>query len=235
MATFRVENFINTFYDQLEEPVRKHLKNVYSCVAISTLAAAVGGYVHLFTNIFQGGLLSALAGLAFLILLMFTPHDGKNASKRLCYLVGFAFATGLGLGPLMESVIMVNPQIISLAFLATSVIFISFTLCSLFSKRGSWLFLGGSLMSAISVMFLMGLVNLFTRSVFIYQMHLYLGLAVMCGFILYDTQLIIEKCRMGDRDFIWHSVNLFIDFVGVFRRLLILLTQKEESKKRRRD
>ena len=48
----------------------------------------------------------------------------------------------------------------------------------------------------------------------------------MCGFVLYDTQLIIEKRRIGDKDFVWHSVDLFIDFVNIFRYLLIILAQK---------
>jgi hypothetical protein len=38
--------------------------------------------------------------------------------------------------------------------------------------------------------------------------------------------LIIEKHHMGSRDFIMHSLDLFIDFVGVFRHLLVILTQK---------
>lgn len=58
------------------------------------------------------------------------------------------------------------------------------------------------------------------------QTYLYLGLALMCGFVLYDTQLIIEKCRRGDRDFILHSVDLFVDLLGIFRRLVIILAQK---------
>jgi len=62
---------------------------------------------------------------------------------------------------------------------------------------------------------------------FIYfQGYLYLGLALMSGFVLYDTQLIMEKRRAGDKDFIAHSVDLFVDFIGVFRRLLIILAQK---------
>lgn len=48
----------------------------------------------------------------------------------------------------------------------------------------------------------------------------------MCAFVLYDTQLIMEKRRNGDKDFIAHSVDLFIDFIGIFRRLLIILAQK---------
>lgn len=57
-------------------------------------------------------------------------------------------------------------------------------------------------------------------------MYLYIGFAVMCGFVLYDTQLIIAKRRLGDKDFVWHSVDLFIDFVNIFRYLLIILAQK---------
>lgn len=48
----------------------------------------------------------------------------------------------------------------------------------------------------------------------------------MCGFVLYDTQLIVEKRRRGDRDFVAHSVDLFIDLVGIFRRIVIILSEK---------
>lgn len=48
----------------------------------------------------------------------------------------------------------------------------------------------------------------------------------MCGFVLYDTQLIMEKRRNGDKDFIVHSLDLFTDLIGIFRRLLIILTNK---------
>ncbi len=58
-------------------------------------------------------------------------------------------------------------------------------------------------MSAISTMFWMTILNMFFASRFIFQLNLYVGLIVMCGFVLYDTQLIIEKRRRGDTDFIW--------------------------------
>lgn len=60
----------------------------------------------------------------------------------------------------------------------------------------------------------------------IFQVNLYVGLAVMCGFIVFDTQVIIEKAREGDKDYIMHSLDLFIDFIAVFKRLLIILTDK---------
>ena len=52
------------------------------------------------------------------------------------------------------------------------------------------------------------------------------GLLLFCGFIVWDTQMIIEKKRRGDGDFIGHSVELFIDFIQVFRKVIIILTSK---------
>lgn len=80
------------------------------------------------------------------------------------------------------------------------------------------------------------MLNFFFGSRLLFQANLYIGLAVMCGFIVYDTQLIVEKARRGDKDYVMHSVELFIDFVAVFKRLLIILTDKEaQSKRKNRD
>lgn len=51
---------------------------------------------------------------------------------------------------------------------------------------------------------------------------------MFCGFVLFDTQLIIERFNNGDNDYIWHSVDLFIDFIAIFKRLLIILASKVE-------
>ena len=58
------------------------------------------------------------------------------------------------------------------------------------------------------------------------QFELYFGLILFCGFILFDTQLIVEKFESGDTDYLWHSIDLFLDFVNIFRRLLIILASK---------
>lgn len=207
--------------------MKQHLKNVYACLAMSTLAAGVGASIHLFTNILQAGLLSAIGALVCFFLLISTPDDnGKGMTKRVGYLLGFASLTGVGMGPLLEHIILVDPSIIITAFIATSVVFVSFTICSIFSDRGKWLYLGGILFTLLNSLMLMSLANIFFGSTILWNAQIYLGLLAMCGFVLYDTQAIIEKRRMGSKDFVAHSLDLFVDFIGIFKRLLIILTQK---------
>ncbi|KDR09360.1 putative Bax inhibitor 1, partial [Zootermopsis nevadensis] len=221
-----MNRFLHSFNSRLEEPVRQHLKNVYASLTLSAVSAGVGAYVHIYTELLSAGLLTLLGSVGFLIALLSTPDNGKNTRLRLGYLLGISFFTGLGMGPLLDTVIDINPSIIMTALLGTAVIFISFSLSALFAKRGRWLYLGGTLMTLLSALLLLSIGNLFFGSYLIFQAHLYLGLLLMCGFVLYDTQLIIEKRMRGDKDFIVHSLDLFIDFVGIFKRLVIILTQK---------
>jgi len=58
------------------------------------IAAAVGAYVHIFTNFLSAGLLSTLGATGLLLALMYTQDNGKNRSLRMSYLVGFTFLTG---------------------------------------------------------------------------------------------------------------------------------------------
>ncbi|GLV32575.1 Bax Inhibitor-1 [Carabus blaptoides fortunei] len=234
MAT-TMNSFLNSFNNKFEAPVRQHLKNVYGCLALSTVSAGVGASIHLFTDLLAAGFLTSIGAIALFFLLIGTPDNGKNTNLRLAYLLGFAGLSGLGMGPLLETVIMINPSIIVTALIGTSVVFVSFTLCAMFAEQGRWLYLGGTLMTIMSSMMIMGLANLFIGSTLVYQVHLYLGLAVMCGFVLYDTQIIIEKRRMGNKDFITHAMDLFVDMIGIFRRLVIILTQKEEDQRKRRN
>merc|ERR1711874_598751 len=212
-------------------------KNVYASLTMTVLASTAGAYVHLFTDLLSGGgiLCSLLAaGLAFGLFL--TPDNGKNRSTRMGMLLGFGFLTGLGLGPLLQLAIMMNPSIVPTALLVTSTVFACFTGASLMAPDGKYLYLGGTLMSGLSTLMWLGLLNIFFRSQLLFQAHIWIGLAVFCGFIMFDTQMIIRKARLGDKDFIAHSLDLFIDFVQVFRKVLILLMQKDErdNKKKQR-
>lgn len=55
---------------------------------------------------------------------------------------------------------------------------------------------------------------------------MYLGLLVFVGYIVVDTQEIIEKAHLGDLDYVKHALTLFTDFVAVFVRILIIMVRR---------
>ena len=164
-----LNTFVNSFTKKLEPPVRQHLKNVYGCLSMSMLSAAGGVYIHMFTELLRANLLTTLGTLGLLFTLINTPDNGKNQKLRLSYLLGFAFFSGLGLGPLLQFVISVNPTVIVTALIGTIVIFVSFSISSLLAERGRWLYLGGTLISLLNIMVLFSFVNLFLRWTIFYQ------------------------------------------------------------------
>uniref|UniRef100_A0A194AM79 Putative bax inhibitor-1 protein n=1 Tax=Pinctada fucata TaxID=50426 RepID=A0A194AM79_PINFU len=220
-------------FDNLEPYVQSHLKKVYGALSISMLTAAVGAYVHLFTGLMKAGLLTSLASLGLMIWLAATHHSKETEGKRLAIFAGFTFFSGMSLGPLLDHVIDIDPSIITTAFMGTTVVFVSFSLAALYNTDRTFLFMGGMLMSGLSWLLLAGFLNIFFQSSLIWDVYLYGGLIIFCLFVLYDTQLIVEKRRNGDEDYIWHSVDLFLDFINIFRKLMIILSKKE--KKRDRD
>ncbi|NXH82093.1 BI1 inhibitor, partial [Edolisoma coerulescens] len=205
---------------------QEHLKRVYGSFAICMFVAAAGAYVNVVTHLFQFGLLTGLGALGLMVWLTATPHSRETEQKRLGMLVGFAFLTGScpqnPLTPLFSP-----PSIIPTAFLGTATIFACFSLSALYARRRSYLYLGGFLLSGLTLLLLSSLVNAFVRSTWLFTANLYVALMIMCGFVLFDTQLIIEKAESGDKDYIWHCVDLFLDFVNIFRELLMILGMSE--------
>lgn len=59
-------------------------------------------------------------------------------------------------------------------------------------------------MSGLNMLLLASLVNIFMGSAMLFNFNLYLGIAIFSGFILYDTQLIVEKHINGDNDYVWY-------------------------------
>jgi len=219
-------NAVGKFHN-ISPRVRSHLDNVYATLTGTILSAAVGAAFFLEFHI--GGSWSFLVGLGLLIWLAATPsHD---VSKRLGILASFGFVQGLSLGPLLEHLIEVDPQIVITALAGTVAVFACFSASALYAQRRTYLYLGGLLGSGLSLLVTLSFLNIFFRSSLAVSFSIYFGLILFCGFIIFDTQLIVEKADVGHTDFVADALNLFLDFVNVFVRLLAILSKK--SNKRR--
>eukprot|EP00455_Lapot_gusevi_P033491 TRINITY_DN3663_c0_g1_i1.p1 TRINITY_DN3663_c0_g1~~TRINITY_DN3663_c0_g1_i1.p1 ORF type:complete len:242 (+),score=100.64 TRINITY_DN3663_c0_g1_i1:66-791(+) len=219
----------------IEPHVRDHLARVYSALGLTLFCASFGCLAHLQFNL--GGTLSAFATCLALIWLVVDP-ERNNPVRRVALLSLVALFKGCTLGPLVERALQIDPSVLVTAFLGTTTVFVCFTGSALLSRRRSFLYLGGILSSLLTFMVLLSLLNLFLQSAFIPLLHLYMGLFVFCAYVLFDTQLIIEKASRGDTDYAWHAVELFLDFVSIFVRILMILMQNganDKKKKTRRE
>jgi len=223
----------------LASEVTEHLQKVYLTLAAMMLAAMFGSMFYIFTlftpYISFIGLIITMVALQFSTpkIQILNPLDLNQYTnfdlKRFSLLMLFGFFQGGALGGLIKEALTVDPMIVLLAFGCTLTIFTCFTLSALFAKRRTYLYLGGFLSSCISTLFWLLIFSFFVKTELIFLVSLYGGLFVFCGYVLYDTQAIIEKTNQGDRDYIKHSMELFIDFVAIFVRVLIIILKSRKK------
>ncbi|KAJ0409655.1 hypothetical protein P43SY_008527 [Pythium insidiosum] len=222
--------------------VQRHLVQVYAALSACVLSAAIAcGAVILLSPVppymseWAGwlGMLSFVGATGGTIWLHMEPLH--NFQRRVGILMMISAAMGISLSTLVAVTLEVDPSILITAFLMTTTVFLCFTGSALLATRRSYLYLGGVLSSALSTMLVMNILNIFFRSTMLYAANLYLGLAVFCAYVIFDTQMIIEKASLGDKDSLKHALDLFLDFVSIFVRILIILLQNSGKKRSNSD
>ncbi|KAM0682123.1 Bax inhibitor 1 [Mitosporidium daphniae] len=229
---------------------RRQLSRTYATIASSTAFSGLGAYIHIYQVIpyVQGGILSFMVSIFALLSLSFgypfIRGDPSRATLRVGLLSAFSFAYGLSLGPLLDTLVSIsNDSIVPTAFLLTTLIFVSFSSSAIFSQRRSFLFLGGFLMATMSVLTVLGLMNIFIGSPLLFSIDLYAGLIAFCGFLLFDTQVIIERIESTEEsyrgtdfnseyqhDTVQDALKLFMDAVSIFIRLATILAKNSAKK-----
>merc|ERR1719197_732603 len=188
------------------------------------LCAAFATYQYVAAGLlvgYEGACKFALFGL---ILYMGFASDIDSPKGVVC-LGAFGFMKGIVLAPLCQAALDIDPSLLITAFLATTAVFTAFSLGAMFSKRRSYLYIGGILGTTLFYMLLGNLASWFLPALgpLMLEANIYLGLAVFCGYVVYDTQVIIEKAEQGRFNFVAHALELFIDFAAIFVRILIIL------------
>ncbi|KAF8412928.1 hypothetical protein HHK36_000900 [Tetracentron sinense] len=222
-------------FRQISPIVQNHLKQVYLSLCCALVASAVGVYLHLLCNI--GGFLTTLGCMGSIIWVLSTPPYEEK--KRVALLMAAALFQGASVGPLIDLVIKIDPSILISAFVGTAVAFGCFSAAAMLARRREYLYLGGLLSSGISILFWLHFASsIFGGSTAIFKFELYFGLLVFVGYMVVDTQDIIEKAHLGDLDYVKHALTLFTDFAAVFVRILIIMlknaSEKDEKERRKR-
>jgi FtsH-binding integral membrane protein len=219
-------------FSNLQPRVQTHLKNVYTCLLVTTLCATLGVYLSM-AGWLNYPRLAIFASIITSVWLFAIDFNARTQMKCFALMSATALFTGIYLSPLINLAIDIDPQIVVTAFLLTTTIFVCFTLSALLTQKRTYLYLGGLLGTGTSIMLLLSLMNIFGRSQLIFNVNLYFGLLIACGYILYDTQLIVERAIQGDMNYVKHAILLFIDMVDLFVRILIILLKNSQNKNKK--
>ncbi|GJN29978.1 hypothetical protein PR202_gb18249 [Eleusine coracana subsp. coracana] len=179
------------------------------------------------------GCMVSIAGLLAL------PAAESQQRNRFALLMSAAFLQGASIGPLAQLALHLDPRILVTAFIGTAIAFACFSAAAILAKRREYLYLGALLSSGLSILvWLQFAASIFGHSSSTFMFELYFGLLVFLGYMVFDTQEIIERAHHGDMDYIMHALTLFTDFVAVFVRVLIIMmknaSEKSEDERKRK-
>ncbi|KAF8628211.1 hypothetical protein AX15_003999 [Amanita polypyramis BW_CC] len=166
----------------------------------------------------------------------FTPPE-KSFQKHAFWLA-FNGCQAATLSPLF----FFSPALLSRAALYTFGVVGSICYVGATATNDKYLHLGGPLLAGVTVVALSSLAPMVLpmgmRSLAISEaVSLYGGLAVFSGFVLYDTQKILQHARMVEhraikRDPINESISLELDMLNIFIRLVQILAMQGNGRKR---
>jgi FtsH-binding integral membrane protein len=208
---------------------RRHLSLVYRTLVMSIGVAALGCLADLRYHF--GGILSLCLSL-FCSYIIAQPKSFSDFHRQLA-LGGSSFLLGASVSPMVRLAIFIDPSLVFMAFLTASVVFAGFSCVALQAPRRSYLYLGSFISSSLLFFLALSILSLFYRNMFIYSLELYGGLLLFCAYVIYDTQVILERAAHGD--YIRDSLHLLLDFVNLFVRILAILIKNQQDKQRREE
>merc|ERR1719474_2063648 len=166
-----------------------------------------------------------LAMIAVMIAIACIPRE--HFFVRIGLALFFGFLQGIIIGPLVNEAIDMDPFIVRAALVLTLCGFASFSMIAMMTKNKKCLYLGSMLNSFCLFLLFM---RIFPTS-FGYELSLYGGLIMFIGYVFYDTQQIIrraERFGLQQTDFVSDAVTLYIDFVAIFVRILIIIMRSKD-------
>jgi len=224
-------------FTDFSRKTQSHICTVYQILAFGVGCAALGCYLAVAS--FLRGVspwISLLAMVGFFIWLAVTPNEPRtsyqrgNFAKRCGMFSAIAFFKGISLAGLVSHVIQIDSSILTMALVSTLAIFGTFSAAALLARRRSYFYLIGIVGSATSALCLLGFLNLFLSNSFVFFIQVYVGLLVFIGWVCVDTQMMIEKAEMDSNpDAVMHALDLFIDMVAIFVRILIILARNKKK------
>ena len=195
----------------------KVLKNTYMLLSLTLVFSGVMAFIGMSLNLGHG--VSLVATIAAIVLLWFVLPRTANSTAGIPVIFAFTGLLGLGLAPMLNYYLAVNPSIVSTALGGTGVIFMGLSGYAL-TTRKDFSFMGGFLMVGMLVVIVASLANIFLQMPVLSLVGSGAIVMLMSGFILYETSSIIHG---GETNYMMATASLFLSILNMFQALMHIL------------
>ncbi|XP_055824141.1 BI1-like protein [Solanum dulcamara] len=201
--------------------IRKVYYILASQILLTTIVSAVTVLYTPVNNILHGKTILLILLILPLLLLLPLYFYRKKYPLNFVFLGLFTISLSISVGVACANT---EGRIVLEALILTSAVVLALTGYTFWaSKRGQdFSFLGPILFASLFVLVLTGFMQLFfplgsTAS----SIYCAISAIVFCAYIVYDTYKLIK--RFTDDQYIWASVNLYLDILNLFLDILQLL------------
>jgi len=195
----------------------KVLKNTYMLLSATLIFSGVMAFAGMAVNLGFGAAL--VADLVAIGLLWFVLPRTANSAMGIPVIFAFTGLLGLGLAPMLNHYLAINPSIVSTALGGTGVIFLGLSGYAL-TTRKDFSFMGGFLMVGMMVAIVASLANIFFQMPIMSLVVSGAIVMLMSGMILYQTSAIING---GETNYIMATASLFLSLLNMFQALMHIL------------
>lgn len=158
-----------------------------------------------------------------------TPDTPQNSAYRHLLYLGFNGCIAFSLVPIISFSELV---VVRDAFLLTSGCFAGLGLVASNARDDAFLGMSGFLGAGLGAIAAVGLANIFLQSNALFNVWLYGGLALFLGLTLYDMKEVQNRARRSPYfDPMTQSLGVYLDFVNIFVRLLMILGNRKNNRK----
>jgi len=211
---------MNTAVTRPQEAIlqtNKLIRNTYILLSMTLLFSGFTAFIGVASGIGQGAAL--VADIVAIALLWFVLPRTANSGAGIPVIFAFTGLLGLGLGPVLNFYLAINPSIVMTALGGTGVIFLGLSGYAL-TTRKDFSFLGGFVMVGMLVVLGAAILNIFLGMPALFLAVNAAIVMIMSAFILWETSNLIHG---GETNYIMATAGLFLSILNLFQALLALL------------
>ncbi|KAG8439618.1 hypothetical protein GDO86_005702 [Hymenochirus boettgeri] len=205
------------------------LRKVYSILTTQVILTTLTGIIFLYSESIQTFVhespvllvITALGSLGTIIALtIYRQQYPVNLYLLLAFIIPHIAYFTFSSVPLSIVVTFYKADVVLQAFILTTAVFLGLTAFTFQSKR-DFSKIGAGLFAGLWILIFAGLLRFFFYSDTIEVGMAAGGALLFCGFIIYDTHMLMHK--LSPEEYILASVNLYLDIINLFLHLLRLL------------